>query len=384
MDNLLAAVARPARFTPSNALGRNVSTSPVVQESMSGGLLRTRVGKALALGGGLFVLIGGGAYAVATRGSDFDARHQLAGPGSSSTAPTTAVRPIATEPTTSTTAVPEPTTEAPAPPPREGDPSVKALQQRLAGLGYDIGPIDGFAGSRTYYTIMAFQKVEGLKRTGEDSDALRDALAKASPPGPVVPGGAPNRVEIDLDRQVLLLWKGGALTRVLSVSTGSGEHYCVDGECDTAITPTGTFRIGRKASGLEVSRLGELWDPMYFYGGIAIHGSPSIPGYPASHGCVRVPMYSSAPLYAEVPSGTLVYVVGNGPSAAEIEAPPDEPKKAPDPPPPPPPDVPVITIPPTTTPPLTVPTSTSTTPPPTTSSTTVPASSTTSTTKLGF
>ena len=350
---------------------------------MNGGLLKTRVGKALVLGGGLFVLIGGGAYAVATRGSDFDARRQFAGPGSSSSAPTTGVHPTITEPTTSTTMPPEPTTEAPPPPPREGDASIKALQQRLADLGYDIGPIDGFAGARTYYTIMAFQKVEGLKRTGEDSDALRDALANASPPGPVVPGGAATRVEIDLNRQVLLLWKGGALTRILSVSTGNGEHYCVDGTCDTAITPTGTFRIGRKASGLEVSALGELWDPMYFYGGIAIHGSPSIPGYPASHGCVRVPMYSSASLYGQVPSGTMVYVVGDGPSAAEIEAPPDAPIKVPDPPPPPPPDVPVITVPPTTTPPLTAPTTTTTTLPPATTSTSVPAS-TTSVPRLGF
>lgn len=333
------------------------------------------------------MLIGGGAYAVATRGSDFDARRSFAGPGTTNagaTTPATAVQPMATDPaTSSTTAVAEPTTEAPPAVPREGDPSIKALQQRLADLGYDIGPIDGFAGSRTFYTIMAFQKVEGLARTGEDSDALRAALATASPPGPIVPGGAANRVEIDINRQVLLLWKGGALARVLSVSTGSGEHYCVDGECDTAITPTGTFRIGRKASGLEVSRLGQLWDPMYFYGGIAIHGSPSIPGYPASHGCVRVPMYSSASLYDQVPSGTMVYVVGDGPSAAQIEAPPDEPTKVPDPPPPPPPDVPLITVPATTVPPLTVPaTSTSTT------TTTAPAATSSSTSstvpKFGF
>ena len=31
-----------------------------------------------------------------------------------------------------------------------------------------------------------------------------------------------------------------------------------------------------------------LWRPRYFNGGIAVHGSPSIPAYPASHGCARV------------------------------------------------------------------------------------------------
>ncbi len=304
------------------------------------------------------MLIGGGAYAVASRGSDFGARREVAG-GQSSSSTTRPFQPIVTEPTTSvpaTTVVADPLPEPPLAPPREGDPAVMALQQRLADLGYDIGPIDGLAGWRTHYTIMAFQKAEGLSRTGEDGAALREALAQASPPAPMVPGGAPNRVEIDLDRQILFLWKGGQLARILSVSTGNGEYYCDDfGDCDTAITPTGEFRIGRKASGLEVSTLGELWDPMYFYGGIAIHGSPSIPAYPASHGCVRVPMYASASLFNQVPSGTMVYVVGNGPSAAETAAPPDEPVQVPDPPPPPPPEVPVTTTPASTTPPFTAP-----------------------------
>ena len=34
--------------------------------------------------------------------------------------------------------------------------------------------------------------------------------------------------------------------------------------------------------------LGEIYRPKYFKGGIAVHGSSSIPNYPASHGCVRV------------------------------------------------------------------------------------------------
>jgi peptidoglycan hydrolase-like protein with peptidoglycan-binding domain len=338
---------------------------------MSGGF-RGRIGKALALGGGLLVLIGGGAYAVANRGGG-GARAGVRPAFATSSTTARAFSPMVTEVTT-TTAVQETTTttEASAAQPQFSG-SVKELQQRLADLGYDIGPIDGAAGARTYYTIMAFQKVEGLSRTGEDSADLRDALAKASPPGPMVPGGAANRIEIDLDRQVLFLWRGGALSRILSVSTGNGEYYCTDeGGCDTAITPTGQFRIGRKASGLEVSHLGELWDPMYFYGGIAIHGSPSIPPYPASHGCVRVPMYASSSLYSQVPSGMMVYVVGDGPSASDVEAPPDEPTKPAEPPPPPPPEIPTTTTtvpeapdvpPPTTTtlPPLTSPTSSSTT-----------------------
>ena len=133
-----------------------------------------------------------------------------------STAPTTLA-------TTTTTAAPEPsTTQAPAKPQASG--SVKELQQRLADLGYDVGTIDGLAGTQTYYAITAFQRVQGLSRTGEDSDELRAALATASRPGPLVPGGDANRVEVDLNRQVLFLWQGGALARILPVSTGSGDR----------------------------------------------------------------------------------------------------------------------------------------------------------------
>src|SRR5205823_1410616 len=144
----------------SNALGWNTSPSSGVQESMSGGL-RHRAVRVLAVVGGLIVLLGGGAYAVASRGSDSGTRGEASGPPSTgSLAPTTAARPSTTEAPTTTTE-PAPTTTAPAAAPQP-DGSVRDLQQRLADLGYDIGPIDGLWGSRTYYTVEAFQRVEGL------------------------------------------------------------------------------------------------------------------------------------------------------------------------------------------------------------------------------
>ena len=242
------------------------------------------------------------------------------------TATTTTLRPAPPpDPSTTTTntiEAPATTTTAAAAQPSmtASVPSVRALQERLAELGYDVGTPDGKWGARTTYSLMAFQKVEGLTRDGQDGPQTQAALASASKPGPMVPGGAPNRIEIDVARQVLFHWVGGSLVRILPVSTGNNERYCVDGECDVAVTPGGTFRIGRKAAGLEVSPLGELWWPMYFNGGIAIHGSPSIPPYPASHGCVRIPMYAAPTFYDQVPAGTRVHVL-NSPEAA---APPDE------------------------------------------------------------
>ena len=73
-------------------------------------------------------------------------------------------------------------------------------------------------------------------------------------------------------------------------------------------TPVGRFAVYRKVVGFDPSPLGTLYDPLYFTGGYAIHGNPSVPPYPASHGCVRVPMWVAPYLYRTVPYGETVYV----------------------------------------------------------------------------
>jgi peptidoglycan hydrolase-like protein with peptidoglycan-binding domain len=236
-------------------------------------------------------------------------------PTTTSTEPTT---------TTSTTVVEETTTTAkpavtvPKLPPGLGPgsrgASVLALEQRLAELKYDVGRVDGVFDSTTGHAVMAFQKVTGLRRTGRATQDVIANLATAGTPASLVGGGGATRVEVDIKRQVLFLYKGGALNRIVSVSTGSGKRYCVDGLCDTAVTPGGSFRITRRIEGWRTSRLGRLWNPLYFNGGIAIHGATSVPGYPASHGCVRIPMSTAGWFPGAVPNGTPVYVVG-GPKA---------------------------------------------------------------------
>src|SRR5207237_3838783 len=115
-----------------------------------------------------------------------------------------------------------------------------------------------------------------------------------------------------VSRQVLFLCQGNALPRILPVSTGSGARYCVAGECARAVTPGGSFRVFLRVSGWQTSRLGRLYHPLYFTGGIAIHGAPSVPAYPASHGCVRIPLSAAGWFPSKVPNGTPVYVKGAG------------------------------------------------------------------------
>ncbi len=192
--------------------------------------------------------------------------------------------------------------------------SVAALEGRLAARRFNPGRSDGAYDAHLTMAVMAFQKQQGLPRTGRADPTTLAKLAKAPLGRPMLDTSEPTRVEIDLKRQIAQFWKDGRLSRVLAVSTGSGARYCLPkdkgGGCDTAITPGGSYRADRKIKGLRVSPLGSLYDPVYFFGGIAIHGSPSIPPTPASHGCVRVPMWESAWVHNAISIGDPVYVVG--------------------------------------------------------------------------
>ena len=183
------------------------------------------------------------------------------------------------------------------------------LQERLVQLHYDPGTADGHYGAETALAVMAFQKVSALNRTGVADAATLTALAGAADPVPLVPGGAPARVEIDLARQVLLVWSDGQLIKILPVSTGNGKRYCEKGNCGVAVTPLGEFRAERRIAGLHRSPLGVLYNPVYFHEGFAIHGSPSIPASPASHGCVRIPIHSSRWIYDHVADGTPIHLL---------------------------------------------------------------------------
>jgi lipoprotein-anchoring transpeptidase ErfK/SrfK len=227
--------------------------------------------------------------------------------------------------------------------PGDSGPRVTDLQTKLAALHYDVHA-NGSYDAATMQAVMAFQKVNGLGRDGVAGDETLGKLANPVIPGPLVAGGGSTRVEVDVARQVLFFYQGNALFKIVAVSTGSGERFCVGGRCATAVTPGGSFRVRGKVNGWQTGELGKLYKPSYFNGNIAIHGATSVPGGPASHGCVRVPMSSADWIYASLSVGTPVYVL-NGPHvpAPFSDAPPPAtvpttpPTTAAPPPPPPPP-----------------------------------------------
>jgi peptidoglycan hydrolase-like protein with peptidoglycan-binding domain len=196
------------------------------------------------------------------------------------TAGTTAAPTSTTAVATTVTTAPPTTTTAPPPPdaflrPGAHGPRVLALQQRLAALGFWLGTPDGTYGHATQQAVMAFQKWAGIGRDGIAGDATTAALEHATRP---TPRSTADGAEIDLGRQLLLIVRGGRVLHAINTSTGRSGWA----------TPAGSYRVQRAVDGVRHAPLGDLYRPRYFNGGIAIHGSWSIPGYPASHGCARV------------------------------------------------------------------------------------------------
>ena len=185
---------------------------------------------------------------------------------------------------------------------------VSYLQKTLNEISYPAGRRDGSLGYETQQAVYAFEKVKGLTRDGVVTPQQMTQIALST--RPVVPSkGKPNRfVDIDISRQVLFEVEKGRVTHTLPISSGNEEYYTVDGQTYKAHTPRGSFTIERKIAGVRVSRLGKLYHPSYFVGGYAIHGSQSVPVYPASHGCVRIPMYVRKAFFRRTPVGKAVFV----------------------------------------------------------------------------
>ena len=164
--------------------------------------------------------------------------------------------------------------------------AVAALQTQLIRLGYWLGTADGSFGMTTQQAVYALQKAAGLTRDGVYGPKTAAALKKGVLPR--VRSASGHVIEVNLTSDLLMIVNGGKIAAVLNTSTGGGYTYTSDGVTAVAHTPTGQFRIFRSVDGMDISPLGELWRPRYFYGGYAIHGSNSVPPYPASHGCVRL------------------------------------------------------------------------------------------------
>ena len=274
-------------------------------------LIATAVVVVAGVATGTVIALSGGTDGTAAPGDgDLAAAHP--------TATSTTVATTTTMPTTTTTIpkVRQPAVVTLPPLPEHGigwgssGPVTLAYEQRLKALHFDPGPVDGTYSQDTNYAVVAVEKLFDQPRDGVIGPNVKFALEHFSyrTSRPKAEG---DRVEIDLDKQVLTVYKHWQPILVTTTSTGSGEHFCggVDG-CQYAITPAGKYHFYYLHEGWDSGKLGKMWNPYYFNGGIAVHGLASVPSYPASHGCARIPMDIANYFPTLVTKGEAVYVVG--------------------------------------------------------------------------
>jgi len=174
--------------------------------------------------------------------------------------------------------------------------AVRDMQARLAALKYYPGKIDGQFGLDTLEAVWAFKEVQGFPINSANQDvvsiAVERRLVHPSAPKVLVSGGGSMRVEVNMGNETLVLYNRNKVELISHVSTGGGYRFCNRGSCGFAITPTGNyFAIGYSPGWIQVP-LGQMYNSVWFIGTkFAIHGEndSSVPFFPASHGCVRIP-----------------------------------------------------------------------------------------------
>ncbi len=167
--------------------------------------------------------------------------------------------------------------------PRSARSSVGAVQRVLRGLGYVTGRAGHFD-ARTARAVLAFRKLTGMRRVAVADTAMLRRLAAGAGAFRVRFPRHGRHVEADLTHQVMALVDGRRVRRIYPISSGA------------PVTPTilGSFRIYEKRPG--TNALGMVFSS-FFIRGYAIHGYHSVPTYPASHGCLRVPVPDAVPIY---------------------------------------------------------------------------------------
>jgi peptidoglycan hydrolase-like protein with peptidoglycan-binding domain len=236
-----------------------------------------------------------------------------------------------------------PSTAAPSTAPRPKVPLTRTLSQGLAGadvqlvqerlveLGFDPGVIDGIYGPATIQAVWAFEKiVMGTPReqvSGEVTPAVWERMQDPIVIAPRRTDTSATHLEVYLPQQVAVLFVDGKTRIATHISSGTGKEWCEEvtidpgergnekgteplkkGVCGVGVTPGGVYTFDRRVDGWREGSLGRMFSPVYFNYGIAVHGSGNVPNYPASHGCVRIPMHIAEYFPSLVSRGDQVFV----------------------------------------------------------------------------
>ncbi len=175
-------------------------------------------------------------------------------------------------------------------------PAVSLLQRRLKRLHYWVS-VTGLYDGATSRAVLAFRKVTGMTRTNDVNTAVWKKIGRGAGRFKLRHNRKGRYVEADLSRQVLVLASNGSVYRILHTSSGAPASPTVQG----------TFSVYSHTPG---SNAKSMYYSVYFIRGYAIHGYPSVPPYPASHGCLRIPNENAVAVHNWLRSGDKITVYG--------------------------------------------------------------------------
>jgi hypothetical protein len=210
-------------------------------------------------------------------------------------------------------------------------PEIKLIQDRLIELGFDPGEPDGAFGERTQQAVWAFEKlVMGVPRDQLTGKVTAEMWSRMQDPlviQPRRPDSTRDHTEIYLPEQVMVVFHDDKAVLVTHISSGDDQEWCEEvtidpgergneeglepikeGWCGLSWTPGGVYKFNRMVAGRRESQLGGMYNPVYFNYGIAVHGAHEVPEFPASHGCIRIPMHISDYFQTLVAKGDQVFV----------------------------------------------------------------------------
>ncbi len=179
-------------------------------------------------------------------------------------------------------------------------PTFADVQRRLVQLKYlPSGAVTGKADYRTSQALMAFQAWNGLSRDGVAGVATRKKLMTASVPTPRSTGASGHSVQVFRSLGVALCVDNGSVVRAVHCSTGRPGMATTAGAWSVYLKSTRFWSVTYSS-----------WMPYasFFHNGEGLHGYEDVPAYPASHGCVRLPMPEAPWVYDFAYMGATVYV----------------------------------------------------------------------------
>ena len=172
---------------------------------------------------------------------------------------------------------------------------VGAFKRGLRKLGYVPGRGSCMA-SKAGRAVLAYRKVNDRGQNQHAGGAIVKRVLAGRGAYRVRHPGAGEHVEINIGKQVLVIAKGRRPLQTYHVSTGKSSTPTV----------TGHFEFYLRQPGYNSHA---MYYSTYFHGGYAVHGYASVPAtYPASHGCVRVPIPEAYHIYKSVFIGEDVFV----------------------------------------------------------------------------